>query len=411
MPRARRSVLSMPSMPSMLTTYAYRAARSDGAIETGTLDAPSREAASASLTRGGLFPIELTLEAAPEVRCARVGVAPLALGFRLLADLLEAGLPVARALAAFESLAPAEWRAGLPSVRIAVREGKTLASALAASPLEIPSLALGIVQAGEAGSGLAPAVRRAADLLETQAATRAAIVSALTYPLILAFAGSASLMLLVGVVLPRFAAILADLGQTLPSSTRLVLGAADAIRAWAVPGALGAAVLLVVWRVWSASEEGRRQWHAVLLRVPLAGPVRRAAAVSRVTASLAALLESGVPLGAAIAYAGRSAGDAALSVRLAEARECVMTGARLSRALEETAATTPTAVKLVRAGEETGRLAAMLAHAARMEREGAERAVKAAVKFVEPLLILAFGLVIAVVSASLLQAIYSVRPG
>lgn len=394
----------------MLTTYAYRAARADGAIETGTVDAPSREAASTSLTRGGLFPIEVTLEAAPEARRERIAIAPLALGFRLLADLLEAGLPVSRALAAFESLAPAEWRPGLLSVRDAVREGKSLASALAASPLEIPPLAIGIVHAGEAGSGLAPAVRRAAELLEMAAATRAAIVGALTYPMILAFAGSASLALLVGVVLPRFAAILADLGQTLPTSTRLVLGAADAVREWALPGALGLVALLVLWRAWSSSEEGRRQWHATLLRLPLAGAVRRAAAVSRVSASLAALLESGVPLGAALAHAERSAGDASLAARLAEARERVMTGARLSRALEETDAATPTTVRLVRAGEETGRLAAMLAHAARMERERAERVVKGAVKLVEPALILAFGLVIAVVAASLLQAIYAVRP-
>ena len=394
----------------MLTTYAYRAARADGAIETGTVDAPTREAASASLTRGGLFPIEVMLEAAPETRRERIAVAPLALGFRLLADLLEAGLPVSRALAAFESLAPAEWRPGLPSVKEGVREGKTLASALASSPLEIPPLAIGIVQAGEAGSGLAPAVRRAAELLEMAAATRAAIVGALTYPTILAAAGSASLALLVGVVLPRFAAILAELGQTLPPSTRLVLGAAEAARAWALPAAIGAVALIVLWRAWSLSEEGRRQWHAALLRLPFAGTVRRSAAVSRVAASLAALLESGVSLGAALAHAGRSAGDASLAARLAEARERVMTGTRLSRALEETDAATPTTVKLVRAGEETGRLAAMLAHAARMERERAERAVKGAVKLVEPALILAFGLVIAVVAASLLQAIYAVRP-
>ena len=395
----------------MLTTYAYRAARPDGAIETGTLDAPSRDAASATLTRGGLFPIEVVLEAKPEARRERIGAGPLALGFRLLADLLEAGLPVSRALAAFETLAPAEWRPALPAVREAVRDGKSLASALGASPLEIPPLAIGIVQAGEAGSGLAPAVRRAADLLETAAATRAAIVSALTYPVILAAAGSASLALLVGVVLPRFAVILADLGQALPPSTRLVLGAADALRALALPAVIAAAALLALWRAWTASEDGRRRWHALLLALPVAGAVRRAAAVSRVAASLAGLLESGVPLGAALAHAGRSAGDAALAARLADARERVMVGARLSRALEESDAATPTAVKLVRAGEETGRLAPMLAHAARIERDRAERSVKGAVKLLEPVMILVFGAVIALVAASLLQAVYSVRPG
>lgn len=85
-------------------------------------------------------------------------------------------------------------------------------------------------------------------------------------------------------------------------------------------------------------------------------------------------------------------------------------GERLSRALDETGSATATVVRLVRAGEETGRLAAMLAHASRMESDEATRRVRAAVRLVEPALILVFGLVIALIAAALLQAIYSVRP-
>jgi type II secretory pathway component PulF len=53
----------------------------------------------------------------------------------------------------------------------------------------------------------------------------------------------------------------------------------------------------------------------------------------------------------------------------------------------------------------------MLEHAARLERERAELQVKTAVRFVEPALILCFGILVALVAAALLQAVYSVRPG
>lgn len=393
------------------SSYAYRAAKRDGALELGVIDASGREAASEQLAGRGLFPLEITLRRdTAERRRNRLPASELALGLRLLASLLEAGLPAGRALAAFEDLAPPSWKPGIPPIREAVREGRGLAGALRVSSLAMPPLVIGLVQAGEAGSGLAEAVRRAAEVTESAAATQAAIRDALAYPIILAVAGAASVALLVGVVLPRFAAVLADLGQALPRSTALVLGATELIRGGAAPALLACTAALVAWRSWSTSNSGRVQWHALLLSLPLIGGIRRSAATARVSASLAALLESGVPFSTALLHAARTADDAALAARLIAARESVTTGHRIAQALEVERALTPTAVRLVRAGEETGRLTSMLAHAARIERERAEQSVRQAVKLIEPALILLFGGLVALIAAALLQAIYGVRP-
>ncbi|NUS97110.1 MAG: hypothetical protein HOQ11_06860, partial [Gemmatimonadaceae bacterium] len=178
----------------------------------------------------------------------------------MLGDLLESGLPIARALAALDDLAPPSWRELLPVLRERIREGAGLARALGSAPVEVPSLVIGIVQAGEAGSGLAAAVKRSADIMEEAAATRAALRNALAYPIVLATAGAGSVALLVGVVLPKFARILADLGQALPPTTRLVLGAASMIRGAALPAAIAIALGAVVWLRWVATPEGRRAW-------------------------------------------------------------------------------------------------------------------------------------------------------
>jgi type II secretory pathway component PulF len=94
-----------------------------------------------------------------------------------------------------------------------------------------------------------------------------------------------------------------------------------------------------------------------------------------------------------------------------DVRRDVIAGRRLSTALDEAGAATPTIVRFVRAGEESGRLAAMLAQGARLERDRAERAVKTMLRLVEPLLVLSFGGMVALVAAALLQAVYAVRPG
>lgn len=392
-------------------SYSYRAASRSGVVESGVVEALSREAASALLGEKGLFPIELALRSSGSQDRLALPAGDLALGLRVLATLLGAGLPIARALAAMPDLAPESWRRALPAIQSSVRDGQSLGAALGASPLDVPPVVLGIVHAGEAGSGLAAAVSRAAELMESAAAIRAAVRSALAYPILLALAGAASVGLLVGVVLPRFAIILADLGQTLPPTTRLVLTFAAFIRAGAIPSLVASALVLLTWRAWVSNESGRAAWHAWLLRLPLLGSVRRSAATARTCAALAALVESGVPVATALLHGARSSGDSAIGLRLLAARERVLTGERISAALAGTEAMTPTAIRLVRAGEETGRLATMLSHAARLESERAETLVKGAVRLLEPAMIVIFGGIVAVVAAALLQAIYSVRPG
>jgi general secretion pathway protein F len=392
-------------------SFRYRAARPDGTMELGELRAASREGAITVLGGRGLFPIEVAARPAVRARRARLSPSELALGLRVLATLLEAGLPMTRALGAFEDLAPPAWRTGLAPMRDQVREGQSLGAALARSPLEIPPLVVGIIQAGEAGSGVAAAVRGAAELTEHAAALRTTIRAALTYPVILACAGAASVGLLVEVVLPRFALILTDLGQALPPTTRFVIDAAAFLRVAALPAIGIFAALGLLWRQWTASEAGRVRWHAYLLTLPGVGTVRRAAATSRGCSAAAALLHSGVPIAGALRHAATATGDAAIAARLLAARERVVAGQRISRALEATDALTPTAVRLVGAGEETGRLAELLEHAARIERERAQDITRAAVRLLEPGLILVFGALVALVAAALLQAVYSVRPG
>jgi general secretion pathway protein F len=390
--------------------FAYRAVQPSGRTESGVVRAESPEAAREMIRAQGLFPLEVHLERQVVLHRPGIPVADLALGLRVLATLLDSGLPLARSIGALDPLVPASWGPGLPVIRASIREGKSLGAALQALPFEVPPLVIGLISVGEAGGGLAAAVVRAAELMESAAEARRQIWSALAYPFVLALSGAASVALLVGVVLPRFAAILHDLGQSLPPATRLVLDVAYAGRTASVPLLVGLVLLLVLWRLWTSSETGRMQWHAVLLGLPYLGEVRRAAATGRFSAALGALLESGVPIATAMSHAAGATGDAALGARIRSAREGIVGGERPSAALAAADALTPTAVRLIRAGEETGRLPEMLTQAARLESTRAEQQVRAGVRFVEPALILLFGGVVAVVAAALLQAVYHVRP-
>lgn len=394
----------------MQTVFAYQALEATGAENRGSIDAESIEEARAALIARGLMIVTLESRGPRRERREPISAGDLALGLRILADLLESGLPVARALVAFDDLAPKGWKPGMPAIRERVKEGRSLAAALADAPLQISPLVIGIAQAGEAGTGIGPAIRRAAELSEATAEMQAAIRSALAYPMIVALAGAAAITILITVVLPRFAKILADLGQALPASTQIVLHVGDVGRALLVPSAIGGAIGLAVWRAWTSTPGGRAQWHSLLLSVPALGGVRARSATARMAHSLSALLESGVAIAPALAYASRACGDAEIESRLLDARSKIISGQSLSHALDAARAAGPTTIKLVRAGEESGRLTSMLSHAARIEQQAADTVVKTAVRMLEPILLLTFASVVALVAAALLQAIYSVRP-
>lgn len=397
-------------MSATQTSFAYRAASASGDVDGGFVDAESARQAREILVARGLYVLSVESRGNRLERRDALAVSDLALGLRILADLLESGLSVSRALHAFEELAPRGWRPALPHIRQSVREGQSLAAALATAPVVIPGLVIGIAQAGEAGAGIGSAIRRAADLMESSAEMRASIRSALAYPVIVAAAGVLAVGILITVVLPRFARILADLGQTLPASTRLVLDGAAAAHAALLPSAIVVGVGIAVWRAWTQTESGRRSWHGLLLATPMLGSVRAGAAAARMAHSLSALLESGVTMASALIYAARATADAELEARLTATRAAVNAGETLSRALELHRATTPTVVRLVRAGEESGRLPSMLAHAARIEQQRADRIIRTGVRMLEPMLLLTFASVVALIAAALLQAIYSVRP-
>lgn len=332
-----------------------------------------------------------------------------AAALRVLGSLLAAGMSVDRALGVLALASRGRWQTAAPLARTAVREGCSLSTALHGAA-GMPPAALGLLRSGEANGKVAQGVQRAAELMEQSVASRAALRSAMAYPLLLAVASGMAVTLMITIVVPKFGAILLDTGGTLPRSTRFLLDLADTSRALLLPACVILVALLMVHRAQLATPAGRVRWHRWLLHLPLVGGIRQAEATARFCETLGALLEGGVKLPAALVGAGQATGDDFFEFVCDQARTRVIAGSALSVALGATPFLTPIAANLLRAGEEAGAVAAMLTHAGRMEAQRARELTSLALRFVEPGLILVFGGAVALIAAALLQAVYSVRP-
>jgi general secretion pathway protein F len=391
--------------------YRYRAARADGVIVKGLLEAPSDREAGVTLTATGLHPLRLEL-AEPWEGCRRAaGRRELAGVFRSIAALVAAGLPLERALGASESLAGKALREVLVEARAQLRAGRSLAQALEAGRGVVPPLVTGMVRAGERGSQLGRALDQVAAHLEQEADLAGRVQQALAYPLVLCVAGTASVLIIGTVVVPRFAVILADLGQQLPPSSRFLLASSSFVTDYGLALALALLGLTSLLVEWIRRPAGGLHWNRLLLGLPALGPVRLALASSRVARALGGMLHAGMPLLPALEAARHASGDHAVAERLTRVGKRVAEGQPLAAALEREKALSTSAQHLVAVGEASGQLATMSTRAGDLAALEAERGLRALVSLIEPGLVVFFGGLVAFVAAALLQAVYSIRPG
>jgi len=397
-----------------MPAFAYRAVDRSGRRLRGAEEAPSPKALALTLESRGLVVVDVAATdtdpgARPGVRFGqRQAVLEVT---RAVAALLQAGLPLTRALSAAAHVAGAETRHVIEGVCEHVARGESLAGALSSYSTLFSPLYVGVVRAGERSGDLAGAFARLAEQLDRDERLRSRLLSLSIYPIVLATAGTIALIVLAFFVLPRFAVLLQSTGAVLPTSTALVLATANGLRrGW--PLLLGCTAALPLAWIWSRqTDDGRLAVSRLLLGTPVIGSLRRQALSARAARLLGVLVGGGAPLLNALDEARACLSDPLAQHDLESVATQVREGAPLHRAIAQGGLFHPLLAQLVAVGEESGRLQEFLLKAADIFEERTERAAQRLVTLLEPAMIVSFGLVVAFVALSVLQAIYGVNTG
>jgi type II secretory pathway component PulF len=393
--------------------FAYEAVDPAGRRTRGRLTGATAAAVTRDLESRGLLALDVE-EAAGAIESAGWGIGRRrgVMEFtRAVAALLPAGMPLARALAAGVSASPSSLRAPLEMVRAKVERGDELAAALAEHPRLFSPLYVGMVRAGERSGALDSAFERLAVHLERDDELRSKLVSMSIYPILLATVGLGAVMILMLLVLPRFADLLQSSGAALPATTAMIIGGATAVReSWRI--LLIIPPLVIVLLTWlRTTETGRRISSTMLVSVPIVGTWRRQALAAGFARMVGELLSGGAPLLTALADARDCMSDPVARDETERIRTRVREGSALNAAISERSLFPPMLPQLVALGEEAGRLAEFMLKSADMLERRTERAVERMVALAEPAMIVLFGGLVALVALALLQAIYGVNAG
>ena len=399
-----------------MALYRFEAAAASGELVTGEMEAVSQHAVIEHLHAQGYVPIRANTAQAGSF--ARLLSNPFALRRRKgdlvfvteqLAMLLHAGLSLDRALEIAQSVTDGKVeRDCLRSVLDEVRGGRSLADAMAAQNGMFPAFYIGMVRAGEAGGSLDTTLRHLADLLERSQAAREQVKSALIYPCLVLATGCASIAILFGVVIPRFRPLFDEAGTTLPFATQAVLAISDGFRDywWVFFGIVTVAAFL--GRQQLARPEGRRRWHARVLRLPLIGDLVIKIEISRFSRTLGTLLRNGVSPLTALTITQDTVTNLAFRHALVSVVESVKEGKGLSDPLARTKLVPSLAVQLTRVGEETARLDDMLLKIGEIYEQETKRSVERLLALLVPAVTVGLGVVVALVIGSIMTAVLSV---
>ena len=346
--------------------------------------------------------------ALPTFGSGKVKVKDIAIFFRQFSVMIDAGLPLVQCL---EILAANQenpsFQKTLTGVRTTVEGGATLANAMRQYPAAFDDLTTNMVEAGETGGSLDVILQRLATYVEKAVRLRAAVKSALIYPVAVVSIAVLIVGALLKWVVPIFANLFAGLGVTLPLPTRIVIGLSHFIQTfwWVV-------LVVVIGFVVGLKQirkhpKGRFYFDKVLLNTPVIGSLLRKIAVGRFTRTLGTLITSGVPILEGLSITARTSGNAVLEEALMKVRKAIEEGRTIVDPLKECGVFPNMVTQMIGVGEATGAMDSMLQKIADFYEEEVDAATKDMLAMLEPLIIGFLGIAIGGIVISLYMPLFA----
>lgn len=399
--------------------FTYIARDKSGERIEGALEADDRQAVIARLQATGFFPVKI-IDVTPKstgglslsALRGRVSSGEL-VGFnRQLADLIGAGVPLVRALSIILNQTPEGGllREVVSDISKSVQSGDSLAAAMKHHPKVFTSLSVAMVRAGETGGMLEDVLERLADFAEKEAELRGKVLSSLAYPAIMVLAGIVVITILVAVVMPKITGVYADLGQTLPVITQMMIGITNVIGQYWWVTALCLAALVFLVSGFLKTEEGKLLFHALLLRVPVLGNVISKREIALFSRTLGNLLRNGVPILSALDITCEVVRNLVVRREARKLAPAISQGGTMAAALENNPIFNSGIVSMIAVGEQTAQLDKVLLKISETSEREVDRSLKTLTSMLEPLIILCLGVVVGFIVISMMLPIMSIDP-
>lgn len=328
---------------------------------------------------------------------------------RNLGAMLEAGLPISRALTVMgKQTKNRRLKSVLKAIIADVGRGETLSSSFAKFPNVFSQLLISMVKAGEESGKLSESLRVVATQMEKANTLRKKIRGALMYPGIVI-----SAMVIIGIVMlifvvPTLTQTFEELGTELPPTTQAVIAVSNFLATNTILSIALIVAFIALFIFGLRTPQGKKVLDFTMLRVPVIKGLVQETNSARTTRTLSSLLSSGVDMVRSITITREVLNNSFYAKVLNEAEEGVVKGDPLSQSFEKYPNLYPPLVsEMIAVGEETGRLSSLLQETAEFYEQSVEQQTKDLSTIIEPFLMLIIGAAVGFFAISMIAPIYS----
>jgi type IV pilus assembly protein PilC len=395
-----------------MPVFTFSGKDASGQKISGERVAPNKQSLASTLRRERITPGSIREKGKefvmPTFGSGKVGTKDIAIFFRQFSVMIDAGLPLVQCLEILASNQenPA-FQKTLNGVRTTVEGGATLANAMRTFPVVFDDLTTNMIEAGETGGILDIILQRLAVYVEKAVRLRAAVKSALIYPIAVVSMAFLIVGALLKWVVPIFANLFAGLGVSLPLPTRIVLGLSSFVQGFWWIFIVGGVGLVVGIKQIKKNRRGRYYFDKMMLHLPVLGQLLRKIAVGRFTRTLGTLITSGVPILEGLSITAKTSGNAVLEEALMKVRKAIEEGRTIIDPLKECGVFPNMVTQMIGVGEATGAMDSMLQKIADFYEEEVDAATKDMLAMLEPVIIGLLGVMIGGIVISLYMPLFA----
>lgn len=395
--------------------FVYQARTPSGEIQSGIIEASSRDSAFNILKDHNLFIISLNEELVPvyakKIKLFdRIPKKEIIYFSRQMAIMFKSKVPL---IEIFQTIAKQTKNTALRDVILKISEevegGSKFSSALSSHPNVFSTFYVNMVKAGEASGKLSEVFIYLADYLEKEGKLKAKISGAFVYPGFITIVFVIVIYVIAIMVIPTLSQVLTSSGKELPPLTKFVIGFSDTVRTKGWMIILGIAILAGgIYYLFKQSEKLKSSFFTVLLSVPLISGFLKKIYLARIALNFSTLVSGGIPVAQALEITGQVVGNPVYRRIINEARDEVKKGQKISSVFEHYPQyISPLFYQMIVVGEKTGTLESSLINVVGFYEEETDRALESFAKLLEPIMIIILGLLVAGLIAAVLLPIYS----
>ncbi|MFH1778486.1 MAG: type II secretion system F family protein [Candidatus Omnitrophota bacterium] len=382
-----------------MAIFRYVAKDREGKTVTGSLEAVSSLALIESLRKRELIIVSIEEQKAKAKGLAiireSVTLDDLAIFSRMLATLVDAGIPLVGALDALQDqVEKRSFKNVIRKIRDDVEGGLSLSEAVARQPNVFSPFFMNMVKAGESSGQLDEILERVASYLEKTLALIRKVRSSLIYPAVVVFMAIAITTFLIVKVVPTFKSMFVTIGVELPLATRILISLSDFTRKWFPMVTTSFVIFIIALARFTRTDKGKLIFDTLTLKLPVLGPLLKKVAIARFARTLSTLQRSGVSILTALEIVGKTSGNKIIEAAVIKTRSSIREGESIAQPLAASNVFPPMVTRMISVGEQTGKLEEMLGKIAEYYESEVDAAVSGLTSLIEPLIIAFLGIVV-----------------